>query len=46
VKILAVTGDGRQAVIYELRAHAIPVGEVSPQGLVKAIRTAVQASAE
>jgi len=45
VKILAVTGDGRQAVIYELRAHATPVGEVSPQGLVRAIRTAVQANA-
>jgi DNA-binding NarL/FixJ family response regulator len=45
VKILAVTSDGREAVLYELRTHAMPIGEVSPQGLAKAIRAAMQANA-
>ncbi len=41
IKILGVTEDGRRAYLYELRPEKIPVGEVSPEGLLAAIRTAV-----
>lgn len=41
IKVLAVSGDGRGAFLYELRPHTTPLGEVSPQGLVDAIRAAV-----
>ena len=41
IKILGVTEDGRRACLYELRPQKIPVGEVSPEGLLAAIRTAV-----
>lgn len=44
IKVLAVAGDGRGAFLYELRPQTSPLGEVSPQGLVDAIRTAVTSS--
>ncbi len=40
-KVLAVTLDGRRAFLYELRPHTSALGEISPQGLVDAIRAAV-----
>ena len=43
IKVLAVAGDGRGAFLYELRPHTSPLGEVSPQGLVDAIRAATAA---
>jgi DNA-binding NarL/FixJ family response regulator len=43
IKILGVTEDGRRAYLYELRPQKVAVGEVSPQGLLKAIRSAVHA---
>jgi DNA-binding NarL/FixJ family response regulator len=42
-KILAVTLDGRRAFLYELRPQTSALGEISPQGLVDAIRAAVRA---
>jgi hypothetical protein len=39
LRVLVVIGDGRQAQLFELRR--IPIHEVSPQGLVNAIRAAV-----
>lgn len=40
IKVLAVEADGRRAFLYELRPHKVPLGEVSPQTLVRAIRQA------
>ena len=42
IKILGVTPDGRRAFIYELRPSKVPVGDVSPEGVLAAIRTAVR----
>lgn len=42
LRLLAVTGDGRSAYRYELRPQRSPVGEVSPQGLLDAIRAAAR----
>ena len=36
--VLGVAADGRRAFLYELRPHRTALGEVSPQGLVDAIR--------
>ena len=43
LKLLAVTGDGRGAFLYELRPHSAPIPDVSPGGLVAAIRAATRA---
>ena len=43
IKVLAVAGDGRGAFLYELRPQTSSLGEVSPQGLVDAIRAATAA---
>ena len=43
-KILALDGDGKSVSLYDLRPHKVPVGEVSPQELVEAIRTAVSSA--
>lgn len=42
LRILALEGDGRHAVMYELQPHAVPLGDVSAEGLVEAIRSAVR----
>ena len=44
IKVLAVAGEGRGVFLYELRPQTSPLGEVSPQGLVDAIRAATAAS--
>lgn len=36
---LAITGDARRAFLYELQPRAKPLGDVSPSGLVRAIRS-------
>lgn len=36
--VLAVVDDGREATLYELRPTRTPLGEVSPQTIVEAIR--------
>ena len=45
VGVLALSVDGRQTVLYELRPYRVPLGELSPQQLVDAIRDAVQSRA-
>ena len=39
-KVLTVAGDGRDASLYELRPHRLPLGELSPDRLLDAVRTA------
>lgn len=39
---LAIAGDARRAFLYELQPRAKPLGDVSPAGLVRAIRTLQQ----
>jgi DNA-binding NarL/FixJ family response regulator len=40
VRALEVAGDGRQSVLYELRPHREPLGEISPETLLRTIRAA------
>ncbi len=44
--VLAISDDGRSTVVYELKPHRVPLGEVSPERLVDAIRSAVSAPIE
>ncbi len=37
-RVLALTGGGREGLLYELRPHRIALGEVSPRQLVAEIR--------
>jgi DNA-binding NarL/FixJ family response regulator len=39
VKVLGISSDARQSFLYELRPQMVPLGEVSPQTLLEAIRT-------
>lgn len=36
-KFLGISSDGRKGFLYELRPHAIPLGELSPTVLVNAL---------
>lgn len=38
LKIIALTDNGRQGVLYELRPHRAPLGDMSADRLVAAIR--------
>lgn len=38
IKLLCVTADGRQLLLYELRPYKILIGNASPQSLLDAIR--------
>ena len=42
LRIFALEGDGRRAVMYELQPHTVPLGDVSPEGLIDAIRSTVR----
>jgi len=42
LRIFALEGDGRRAVLYELQPHTVPLGDVSPEGLIDAIRSTVR----
>jgi DNA-binding NarL/FixJ family response regulator len=42
VKVLGVTGDARLAMLYELQPRLVSLGEISPSGLLSAIRTAMR----
>lgn len=42
--ILMITTTGSEAVMYQLQQHRTPLGEMSPAGLVEAIRAAYAAS--
>lgn len=45
LKVLAVAADGRQTYLYELRPQKVHLGEVSPQNLLDALRSAARESA-
>lgn len=38
VKVLALSESGRQGLLYELRPHRIPIGDLSPDALLATIR--------
>jgi hypothetical protein len=38
--IVAISSDGREAILHQLKPHVIPLGEVSPASLIAAIRSA------
>lgn len=40
LKVLSVSGTGRQALLYELRPHRVPIGDLSSGALLTAIRGA------
>jgi hypothetical protein len=46
VGVQAISDDGRETVLYELTPKKRHLGEVSPERLVDAIRTAVSPSVE
>jgi hypothetical protein len=41
LKVVAITGSGRHAALYECQPAVTPLGEVSPRALVDAILDAV-----
>ncbi len=41
VRLLGLVADGRQAFLYELQPHRSPLGEISPENLVRVIRERV-----
>jgi hypothetical protein len=38
VKVLALSESGRQGLLYELRPHRVPIGDLSPDALLATIR--------
>ena len=38
LRVLAVAADGRESVMYELQPHRRELGELSPDGLLDAVR--------
>ena len=46
LRILAVSPDGRRAFVYKLSPQVVPLGELSPEGLVEAIRAVVRTDPE
>ena len=45
VKLLAISRDGGSTTVYELRPFSVPLIDVSPTGLVDAIRAAATTEA-
>jgi len=39
VRALEVQSDGKESVLYELRPHRVSLGEISPETLLRTIRT-------
>jgi DNA-binding NarL/FixJ family response regulator len=46
VRALELRSDGRESVLYELRPHRVPLGEISPETLLHTIRAAPPWNAE
>jgi DNA-binding NarL/FixJ family response regulator len=46
MKVLAVVGNGRRLFLHELQPQTVALGEVSPRGLIEAIRAAVRPALE
>lgn len=42
--LLGISEEGRRSFLYELRPHAIPVGEMSTQLLLELVRTRAEAA--
>jgi hypothetical protein len=40
VRAIELRADGRESVLYELRPHRVPLGEISPDTLLHTIRAA------
>jgi chemotaxis response regulator CheB len=38
LKVIEIESEGRRGSLYELRPHRVPLGEMSPTGLLDAIR--------
>jgi DNA-binding NarL/FixJ family response regulator len=38
-RAIEVRSDGRESVLYELRPHRVSLGEISPETLLRTIRT-------
>jgi len=39
-KVLTIPGDAREAFLFELRPFRVALGQLSPEALLKAVRTA------
>lgn len=37
-RVLGISADGRQAILYEMRPHRVPLGELAPTTLIAAVR--------
>jgi DNA-binding NarL/FixJ family response regulator len=46
LKLLAITDDGKNGTLYEMRPHKIPLGEISAETLRDAIRGRFSMNAE
>ena len=46
LKVMTLTGNGREATVFELRPHEQSLGTMSPESLVDAIRTGAAAAAD
>jgi len=43
LRVLGIVGEGCQTFVYELRPHRTPLGELSPEALVAAVRSVADA---
>jgi hypothetical protein len=46
VRALELHSDGKESVLYELRPHRVPLGEISPETLLRTIRAVPRWDAE
>jgi DNA-binding NarL/FixJ family response regulator len=46
VRALELHSDGKESVLYELRPHRVPLGEISPETLLQTIRAVPSWDAE
>ena len=44
VRVFSLEANGRETVLYELRPKSVPLGNVSPEGLIDAIRASAGAA--
>jgi hypothetical protein len=42
LRLIAISIDGRAAAVYELQPQRIPLGELSPETLIQAVRASAQ----
>ena len=42
LRLIAISGDGRAAAVYELQPQQIPLGALSPETLIQAVRASAQ----